>query len=566
MFLRIILKAFLSQSFKSNDDVTMDNFNSKVKIFEFLIINSKPQTIDLEGLLTFCPDNSKLKELTRVVKLIAAHAPDIKSLFICNKIDCCIAVDFGCVVEALCKLKKLVKLVVEYMTIQYSDLKELCKTLRNLSHLEIPIAFNYLKENNSDNLTVDFGDIEDLKRCFSALKIFKFDIVMDDEFASEYGEMKLTYLCLNHLPKLEILRFSADNLDIPQVPMNPRLLSKTSNMRHLCVNAGCHLSKEVFCNLTHLKIYWSHYGIPAAYLGFPKIKCIVLDCVPTVEILKIFTASYGPNLQTLKVCFSENGEQSWYEDSDDSNQDSEEDSDQDSEENYQYIEEDSDQDSEEEDEVNNQLEFRSIFMSCPKLEVLGLDNFELLDDAKPIEFFAELRMLEWTLPLETNRKACLSNILSAPNLAHVFLCGVDFDLNDMKKVSSMISNQQILRQLKSLTFQLVLSERNEEYFKGVSNLFKCACACLPNLALIQIQCYIDFKILPPDFHLWGDKSSKVFEWLGDGGELYKHFQLLSQHSTSHTCFYVNLDSIVNAKAEIYISAEAECKHMPFEEW
>ncbi|CAB3360343.1 Hypothetical predicted protein [Cloeon dipterum] len=316
MFLRIILKAFLSQSFKSNDDVTMDNFNSKVKIFEFLIINSKPQTIDLEGLLTFCPDNSKLKELTRVVKLIAAHAPDIKSLFICNKIDCCIAVDFGCVVEALCKLKKL----------------ELCKTLRNLSHLEIPIAFNYLKENNSDNLTVDFGDIEDLKRCFSALKIFKFDIVMDDEFASEYGEMKLTYLCLNHLPKLEILRFSADNLDIPQVPMNPRLLSKTSNMRHLCVNAGCHLSKEVFCNLTHLKIYWSHYGIPAAYLGFPKIKCIVLDCVPT-------------------VCFSENGEQSWYEDSDDSNQDSEEDSDQDSEENYQYIEEDSDQDSEEEDET-----------------------------------------------------------------------------------------------------------------------------------------------------------------------------------------------------------------------
>ncbi|CAB3388994.1 Hypothetical predicted protein, partial [Cloeon dipterum] len=141
------------------------------------------------------------------------------------------------------------------------------------------------------------------------------------------------------------------------------------------------------------------------------------------------------------------------------------------------------------DGADLKIDYKLILKYCSKLEKLSLFNVLLKMPLSKIEFFAELKELEWTNlkyiyrydntpdgipdPESTN---LLSKILSAPKLEKVKLDSSVFKENDLCKLNSLIQENRILNNLNTL----------HVYFKydiddALANVLKSACAYLPKL-------------------------------------------------------------------------------------
>ncbi|CAB3375032.1 Hypothetical predicted protein [Cloeon dipterum] len=133
------------------------------------------------------------------------------------------------------------------------------------------------------------------------------------------------------------------------------------------------------------------------------------------------------------------------------------------------------------------------------LEKLSLIKMCLTTSTLPIEFFTELKELEWkffderygVFAVYESDAMILSNILSAPKLEKVVLEGARFNKEDLIGLNSLIQEKKILSQLH--TFHFYLNTNANENFEDLTNLLKSACAYLPKLSELKIGRKGDFQ-------------------------------------------------------------------------
>ncbi|CAB3389034.1 Hypothetical predicted protein [Cloeon dipterum] len=433
----------------ATDAGDMAEFKRRLNAFKNLLCLGMKK-VKLDGLMTFCPEPLKLEQITKVVKLIATYATNIKSLTI-NEIrgktgfsytyDVSLGRD---ILKAIGELKELRKLELLNLNIAYSELKTICaKTLPNLEYIYCSQIIYDLEGDPKD-------DEENFRMSFLNLRYFFFDDVLP--FTQKLGHFlnkDFVHLSVKHLPKLEVVEEYFDN-DTKNVAPHcygfPVLPKHISALRHLnaCPSAfGLHLK---FPDVTHLTIdffYWDHDKRNIAdFFKFNKIQGLHLYNAPSSHIVYRFLKKYGQNLQYLILTDN--------------------------------------------DAIKIQIKFRLIFKLCPKLQRLRLTFIDMIDDWRPIQFFSELKEFSWT-PLGT---ACLSNILSAPLLDKVVFGRILFDSDDLKIVSTMILEKKILKRLSTLHFDCCSTDYeldptdpdDSAIIRELGNMMKNALAFLPGLS------------------------------------------------------------------------------------
>ncbi|CAB3376931.1 Hypothetical predicted protein [Cloeon dipterum] len=459
-----------------------------------LLLCPQTKTIELNGLMSFCPAQLKYCYYTKVLQMIATLAPNVQFLEItdgrCEERSCYITEEMLTPIKSLSKLKKL---RVDSLCIEYNALKTLCREMPSLRYVDVIIDFYW----NTDDLE---NDISDFESSFSHLTCFLFSGVILSMLRFEEW---LKNLCIRHLPNLRVVHSLAtcnitdihigiEEGELPLQPILPPL--QESELRHLSVIVVPGLS-ELHQNLpkvTHLKVtptvFWEQDDLQIdSLLEFPAIQSLCLQQVPPPQILDRFLDKYGRNLRALYFAAE------YYEN------------------------------------LDYDLQLDSVCKSCPNLEKLCLRHLRLLDDFSKNYYLPKLRELEWA-PGRATRGACLSNILSAPNLEKISLLtqgDFDFDLSDLKKVSTLICQGKILRRLTNFKFQLLycipLKKTNVEYFKALSELLKNASAFLPNLLDLDGNFYFNTESRTPfDKSLTHGEMEAAFESLG-GKNLIKFF-------------------------------------------
>ncbi|XP_065347395.1 uncharacterized protein LOC135944410 [Cloeon dipterum] len=428
-------------------------FGKKLNGFTTLL---HPQTrdIDLDGLMSFCPSTCIEEVCTRVVQLIAARAPNVQSL------------SFGFMgslyidetrVAAICRLKELKNLDISKVILQYRYLTIICKRLKKLEQIQLrsveKFPVDYLSKDNA---------VSDFKRCFKRLKVLKFR-----KHPTQPGPIVTLFrrICIKHLPKLQYVDFfeSRKSDYTHESLLEIELPSETSSLRHLHTAPTPLPLGEAFPHLTHLTVQWFrgrlyHFNEIDSLLHFTKIEALILDDIPSAEIVDLFLNKYGKDLRELKI-FS----------------------------------------------MDLELQFKKIFGCCPKLEKLTVQGALMTDDSESIQCFAKLREFDW-LPMNGmsgNSTLTLSNILSAPLLESVVInldMYHDVDLADLMKVSSLISNKSILSRAKTLNFHINLERMTNPHtevilFRAVSEITKNACAFLPNCSSSRVNLKLLYNII-----------------------------------------------------------------------
>ncbi|CAB3366829.1 Hypothetical predicted protein [Cloeon dipterum] len=426
-----------------------------LEIFEFLLRAFKlllsPQTkrIELNGLMTFCPEFLKTNKVTEILQLIVVHAPNVQSLIINEKLRLCSSEERNeAATKKMClaigKLTKLIHLQLEMYQIYYTDVELICRKLRKLEYLIVRIIPEF-------DLRIE--NVEKFKSSFCRLKVFVFG-------DPRINRSMLTQLCLLHLPNLEILQNYADDSKIGHYDFAPNLTAELQQvvrpaLRHLSTDCPCPLKlHEVFPNVSHLRIKMNFRLDRVCdvdpFMHFTKIKSLALIDLPlnkTEELLK----KYGKNLTSLRI-------RHFFEDA-------------------------------------CSYSFKRIFELCPKLELLGLDGVQMSDDNESITSFAELKHFEWSVmftDLLAHKQFHLSNILKAPKLEAFSLYSREqFRASDLKMLLVLICNKQILGNLQYLLLDVCPVSRmhndiNDPCFKIFSTLLKNASAFLPKLVDLDV--------------------------------------------------------------------------------
>ncbi|XP_065352658.1 uncharacterized protein LOC135947696 [Cloeon dipterum] len=430
-----VLQEFLSRrSAVPNQILCATEFGKKLNEFSTLL---HPQTkrIDLNGLMSFCHSFCMREMWIKVVQIIAARAPNVQSLSFGSKGS---MIYEHRLVAAICSLKELKKLDISQFSLESQSLTIICDKLKKLEQIQLR-SFEDWDHFMEDNEIIDF------KRCFERLKVLQFGW-QPDLLTNVFRRM-----CIQHLPRLQFIDYFGSTLsNHPQANiLGYGLPSEASSLRHLHTDPTPLPLVEAFPHLTHLTVQWfrgRQYQLNEidALLHFTKIEALILDDIPSAEIVDLFLNKYGKDLLELKI-FS----------------------------------------------LFLELQFKEIFKSCPKLEKLTVQGALMVDDSESIQFYAKLREFEY-FPLNgmpANGTLTLSNILSAPLLESVVIFlniyRHNVDQTDLVRVSSLISDKSILSRVKTLNFHIGEVHMTDPQvgctlFKALSEITKNACAFLPN--------------------------------------------------------------------------------------
>ncbi|CAB3365594.1 Hypothetical predicted protein [Cloeon dipterum] len=293
---------------------------------------------------------------------------------------------------------------------------------------------------NVQSLSFGSKGISDFKQCFKRLKVLQFGW---QPLRAWMSVSLFRRTCIQHLPKLQFVDYFGSRIsDCPHESMlDIELPSEASSLRHLHTTPTPLSLVEAYPHLTHLTVQWfqgRQYQMSEfdSLLHFTKIEALILDDIPSAEILDLFLDTYGKDLRELKI-FS----------------------------------------------LELRLKFKKIFESCPKLEKLTVKGAVMTDDFESIQFYDKLREFEY-LPMNGtigNGTLTLSNILAAPLLESVdiFLNMLhhNVDMTDLERVSSLIRNKSILSRVKTLNFhidevQMTDPQLESALFKALSEVSK----------------------------------------------------------------------------------------------
>ncbi|CAB3385485.1 Hypothetical predicted protein [Cloeon dipterum] len=358
--------------------------------------------IHLENLMTFCPDTASAtnSHLTEALQVIATHAPYVSGLTLSARKN--LMMDKGYYVlnhSISLDLRELENLevlqIVDYL-IRFRDLAAISKKLKKLTFLEVKIFFDATlypyKPIRTSNLMIN------LVRNLDKLKLTANSLIANPHLEIVQSYANDRWRSIYHI----IIKPSQNPFSLKHLSVRPRM----PRMANGDLN-------RFFPNVTHLKVVWfDERDLAERYLPnllhFSNILSLVLFDCPSVQVLDRFLEQYGSNLRNLAI------------------------------KNFNY---------------NLHCRFGTIFNVCPNLERLALSGVDMLDDSTPLEHFANISMLDWTP--KSGRYSILSNILAAPNLEIVDLGSVNFDLEDLKNVATLIAQQKILQNL-----ELFLQNRN----------------------------------------------------------------------------------------------------------
>ncbi|CAB3387204.1 Hypothetical predicted protein [Cloeon dipterum] len=426
----------------SNTSSIRDGEKFEIRLNYFIhLITPLTKEIKLSNFMTFCPNKFKLYQETRVVELLASRASELKSLAFGDS-ECDKFLRRKTIRQISC-LSSLQRLQIFGYKIQFTFLRQLCRSVPSLVNVAVDVVSDVTKRSNQFQCSDS-----DFERSFSRLKVFLFRT-----FERENGTFSitdsgvLTQRCIRQLPTLEIVEMKADTKSFGgfELPTEPPLAP--SQLRHLCVDLRKIKPEKLawFPNVTHLRICFkgrrfesiSHDKL-SALLQFTKIESLVLTDCPNAEILDLLLNKYGQGMHTLCIC---NGLC-----------------------------------------TELQYEFRKIFKTCPKLETLALRRLRMVDPA-PLDFFAELKNFQWMGRNDSSKYVRIPNILSAPKLENISMSDFIMNQKDTNLVSTLISQKRILRQLKTFKYVPFIGIHSC-YFEAMSDLTKNASAFLPNLKCV----------------------------------------------------------------------------------
>ncbi|CAB3386737.1 Hypothetical predicted protein [Cloeon dipterum] len=193
-------------------DDCVEIFKKRMKVFQSLV-SCHTLEVDLAPLIADSNNNCLASgQLFKCLKLIGAKATNLKALILTDPDQNLEELNNKTLCNAIGKLQNLTTLYISETQIDYSNLKEMCKNLKSLTHLSTTIYFNpYFDESNE-------REIEELQQIFSNLIHFE-----------TFGkEEKFTLNCIQHLPKLQC----ADNLRCPlNAYMIEELLDRCPNQK-----------------------------------------------------------------------------------------------------------------------------------------------------------------------------------------------------------------------------------------------------------------------------------------------------------------------------------------------
>ncbi|CAB3386288.1 Hypothetical predicted protein [Cloeon dipterum] len=427
------------------------------------------QEITLNGMLTFSPEHYRETALSQILLMIAIHAPNVLSLTLSAEKSSCEQFELfkRAQVETLGRLKKLRKLKLDSHQVKYAEAKEICKQLPHLTYFDVRLDM-------SDKSIVQENNIEDFKEAFSQLKVFL--------FPSEWWCDSTRYLfkrCLQHLPQLEVVQGC-----VCSSLYAPTLASPDNFGDSLQPSALCYLNVDwkaisrpwhlKFPNVRHLHLE-GNYGVSMEYikpvLQFKKIESLELNDFGGKEE-KTLIKTYGHNLHTLQLVFLSSPPQ---------------------------------------------IELKTIFSNCPKLQTIVLVRANISDSSTPIKFFPPLKQFTWVTS-DSTKNAFLSNILQAPTLETISLSYENYDVEDLKAVSALIAEKKILRQLRKFQFISSLIEMesvNKGFFGAISDVIKNASAFLPNLSSVEMTLVCN-KFLAYNYrNIYEFSTKKTLEELGE---------------------------------------------------
>ncbi|CAB3389082.1 Hypothetical predicted protein [Cloeon dipterum] len=370
-------------------------FENLKEIFP-LLLSPRTRYIELNGILSFCPDrykNGKIVKVTQwcveLLKQIEARAPQVETLIINrnNPFDTEGVYNYlgnaelnQEMVQSLMKMQKLNRLNVNLYSIHLIDLLKICKNLLSLQYMNVDLSY--------PSRCQDMPTTEEVLSSFSNLKEFIFEIPCFEW---------LGCLCTRNLPNIEVVQFDPNKKLIRTIVRRNGNRYQgldypgTSNMRHITVDLLLDKAEEIK-EMTKL---------------FPKVSCLMIrntgcleqnvmpkfDNIRQLHLLNSFDNGvivkyliiYGKNLHSI------------------------------------YLGNDFE---------NSTIDLEMIFKYCPKLEKLSLLNVCLNTPSQKMEFFAELKELEWVFHFYDSSSfgrsgrpdlqiMLLSNILSAPKLEKV---------------------------------------------------------------------------------------------------------------------------------------------------
>ncbi|CAB3382857.1 Hypothetical predicted protein [Cloeon dipterum] len=238
-----VLRELTSLKFDGAFGDSKPNFEKKLQDFSFLL-SSDTKEIDLDGLLSFCPQKYLRGQLWRVLQMIAAEAPNVQSLIINGR-------------NSMANTYILLRNFSLYYTLDRAILESICG-LSKLKRLEISI--------------------------------------------------RLMRLCIEHLPKLRLLNpWDFNDFNIPDVFNILKLPSETSSLMNLGVYPTSVSIHQVFPEVRHLTIGWPYRSDTSessidTLLHFSKLESIsVHPSLKLENILYQLLDRYGSNLRNLSI-------------------------------------------------------------------------------------------------------------------------------------------------------------------------------------------------------------------------------------------------------------------------
>ncbi|CAB3367785.1 Hypothetical predicted protein [Cloeon dipterum] len=411
----------------------------------------RPRKVDLTAFLTFCPKRLKYQYLKESLIHISEKAADLEELTLVAPKILSARFFHGTadaeLLQLLGKLKHLKVLrIEEIVNIRLIDLIQLCQNLPDLEYLHFMI-YNELRRLDFKKLKI----AEKLKSAMPKLQVFLFDTIG--------SENALIKCCMDNLPNLRVIHdFSSvfgSIEDYESSNESTRPLG-SSNLRHLLVDfdvKDCAHLPSTFPLITHLRILLVPFADTkeqnlTALLQLTHLESLELINLPQ-DILHLFVVKFGPNLREISVEYDD-----------------------------------------ECDSVSIDYSLGQLLALCPKLERLAFAaNFK--EDLKPIAFFShlkEIRMDFWDF--YGNEHIRLTDILRAPNLEKITFNGSGLDFEELRRVSTLIKEKKILRNLKKLHFVTNFNSIEyfeEDYFKEVAAFIKCVAASLPTISVITFD-------------------------------------------------------------------------------
>ncbi|CAB3361356.1 Hypothetical predicted protein [Cloeon dipterum] len=339
-----------------------------LKVVFPMLLSPRTHYIELNSILSFCPDwftDSNVDKVTpwcvELLKHIETRAPRVETLIIKRNNSSLYKegpyrvqhVEFSQdMMQSLMKMGKLNRLTVCSYYFDFADLLKICKNLPKLQYINVELLYN---RGNVSQAT------EDVSSSFCNLKelIFQCPPCLNNDY--------LSFLCTRNLPNIEVVGYDPNqNVDFFGIRRDANRYHSldfpgTSNLRNICLFTESAEEAEslpkLFPKLTCLMVnnipYYGRGTISLEEHVMPKFDNIRQFHLlyPYSGVFEKYLTIYGQKLQSLYL-------------------------------GAHYFQ-------------DITIDFKLILKYCPKLEKLSMINLFLKTPLPKIEFFAELKELEW---------------------------------------------------------------------------------------------------------------------------------------------------------------------------